>query len=825
MQRQRLVDRWFTWLLRHRVAVLAVNIIIIAGAGAAASRVPIDFTLEQFFPNWGAERELYDRYKRSFPKEDMQVSVFWKDSRPLGLAIYRDLARAAELFDEVGLQDVRWFGNIELPEAAADGMRVRPLIEADSLSDAYIRRELGRHRDDAGYTGWLWNANQSTFAIHSALTQRDMADDARRREVEERLQRGLEELAGERAEFVVSGVPVTRSRVPKMLDEDQRMFVGAGVLIFLAALFLFFRHAGQAVLCLASVLPAFLGTVTLIGLAGKPVTILTGFIPIIVLVVGGSDIVHLLSRYRQLRREGRDNDRAVASAFSELATPCFYTSLTTAIGFLSLMGTRIGIVMDFGLFTSLAIFLTYAYSMTLLPVLLGFYGRKSFAGRGLRVRWIDAFVEAAAALAARPSRKVVASFVAVALVALGLAATQRVDTYLIDDLKPGAGVRRDLIWLEDNGFGIYQVVVFMRQDGQRPLHDPESLRWMAAFQDFVARQPPVVTSFALPDMLGPLRGAVLDGDAGLPQTLEESSQLIFLGQLHDARIFSDLYREADGEAQIVVAVRDAGSQVMLPFLTRVDRYLEENPPPVGSAVSTGTVKLIQSYSARVLQNFAPSLAVAIVLIFGVMSFMLRSPRFGLLALIPNLFPLLMVLAVMKVAGFALKPSTILVCSIAFGLAVDDSLHLLGRFRRGLRRGLVRQDAMVSAVREAGPAMVMTTVVVWAGFSPLLASRFEVLFLVGLMTMVSAVTALAADLFVFPAIVASSRVASVKGSAAPKRRKEVDRDEMVERDEMVDAGPAQRPTVLAAGSGSNGARSAVGTSAGAGSGEARPGHRP
>jgi len=755
------MEGWFTWLLRHRRLVLAVNIVVIAGAAAAASRVPLDFTLEQFFPNWGAERELYDRYKQSFPKEDMQVSVFWKDSRPTGTAVYHDLARAAELFDEVGLTDVQWFGNLELPESSSTGVRVRPMIDRDSLSDAYLRRELRRHQSNDVYNGWLWNADQNTFAIHSALTPEDMADDARRRDVEESLQRELEVLAGGKAEFVVSGVPVTRSRVPKMLDEDQRMFVGAGVLIFLAVLFLFFRHAGQAVLCLASVLPAFLGTVTIIGLAGKPVTILTGFVPLIVLVVGGSDIVHLLSRYRQLRREGQDNDRAVASAFSELASPCFYTSLTTAIGFLSLIGTRIGIVMDFGVFTSVAIFLTFAYSMTLLPVLLGFYGHKRFVGRGLRVRGIDRLVTAATALAARPSRVVATGFVAVAALALGLAASQRVDSFLIDDLKPGAGVRRDLIWLEGNGFGIYPVVVFMQSDGQRPLHDPASLRWMAAFQDFVAGQPPVVASFALPDMLEPLHAAVTGSGPALPATLEESNGLIFLGQLNDAGVFDDLYRTAEGEAQIVVTVRDAGSRVMLPFLNRVDRYLEENPPTVGSAVSTGTVKLIQNYSARVLQNFAPSLAIAILLILAVMSYMLRSMRFGLLALIPNLFPLLMVLAVMKLAGFALKPSTILVCSIAFGLAVDDSLHLLGRFRRSLNRGLDWQEAMVSAVREAGPAMVMTTVVVCAGFSPLLASRFEVLFLVGLMTMVSAVTALAADLFVFPTIVAASRSAAEK----------------------------------------------------------------
>lgn len=755
-------EKYFRWLVEHRIEVLALNIALFLIVAVGAGRVPIDYTMEQFFPGWGPERERYDLYKQSFPKEDAQISVFWKDSRPPGVDLYRDLQQAARYFDEVGLLDVQWLGSVEVAEVLeVEGesvLDVHTLIEEERLSDAYVRQILAERRDDDLYRGYLWNAEQSVFAIHGTLDPRDMEDDLRRREIDETLQTRLEALAGDRAEFALSGIPITRSRIPKLLDEDQRLFVGAGLLVFLAVLFFFFRHLGQVVLCLASVVPAYLSTVALIGLAGKPVTVLTGFIPIIVLVVGGSDIVHLLSRYRQLRAERTGNAEAVVSTFSELATPCFYTSLTTAIGFLSLVGTRIGIVMDFGIFTAVAIFLTYTFSMTLLPVLLGFYTRKRFNDRGLQARWTRRIVDAAAALAVRPARKVLAAFALVALIGVVLGLSLRVDSYLIDDLKKGAGVRRDLIWIEDNGFGIYQVVLFLRQTDDRPLHHPDALRWMEGFQEFVVDEAAVINSFALPDLLRPLRRAALDGDGAdgaLPETVEEASQLIFLAELQDADFFSDVYLELDGEAQVVVMVRDAGSRVMLPFLRRVDRYLESNPPPVGSAYSTGTVKLIQDYSAQVLKNFGPSLVIAIVLILAVMSFMFRSLRHGLVALIPNFFPLLVLLAVMKIAGFALKPSTILVCSISFGLAVDDTIHVLSRFRRALGEGIQLRAALQTAVRDTGPAILMTTLIVSAGFSLLMGSRFEVLFLVGFMTVVSAIAAVTADLFVFPAIIAAA----------------------------------------------------------------------
>lgn len=753
------LHRYFQWLVRHRALVLALIAVVVAIAAASARRVRMDYTIEQFFPGFGPERRTYEQYKLSFPKEDTQISLFWKDSRAPGVALYGDMQQAARFFEEVGLQDMQWIGSVEVAEVAVlegeSGLRIHRLIEEEKLSDSYVQEVLAQHRNDDLYRGFIWDSAQSVFAIHGTLDQHLM-DDRRRREIEETLTEKLKSLEREGTTLALSGIPVIRSRIPKMLDADQRLLVGLGLLLFLTTLFLFFRHVGQVVLCLVSVLPAYLCTVGLIGLAGKPLTVLTGFIPIIVLVVGGSDIVHLLTRYRHIRAGAEDNVHAVVQSFSELAIPCFYTSLTTAIGFISLVGTRIRMVMDFGIFTSIAIFMTYAFSMTLLPVLLSCYSRKTFDGRGLELRWLQRTVEAAVTLAARPSRRLVSVFLLIGLLGLGLGTSLRVNTFLVDDLKENTSLIRDLRWIEANGFGLFQVNLFLEQTGEEPLHHPAALAWMEDFQAFVRTDPLVAGSFALPDFLKPLRQAALDGnreDGALPSTIEESSQLVLLAELHDADFFADVYRQMEGEAQVIVMVRDKGSIAMLPFLERVDGYLEENPPPVGSAVSTGTVKLIQNYSAQVLRNFGPSLLIAVVLIFAVMSYMFRSLKHGLLALIPNFFPLLVLLGIMKLAAFDLKPSTILVFSIAFGIAVDDTIHFLGRFRHAIQQGQSLKTGLEDSLRDTGPAILMTSLVVCAGFSILMASRFEVLFLVGFMTMVSALAAVAADLFAFPSIVA------------------------------------------------------------------------
>jgi predicted RND superfamily exporter protein len=167
---------------------------------------------------------------------------------------------------------------------------------------------------------------------------------------------------------------------------------------------------------------------------------------------------------------------------------------------------------------------------------------------------------------------------------------------------------------------------------------------------------------------------------------------------------------------------------------------------------TGTVTMIQSFTERLLQSFGPSIAVAIMVITAIMMQMLRSVRLGFVALLPNLFPLAVLLGAIAALGYGVKPSTILVLSIAFGIAVDDTIHLLSRAVRHAKPGQAVASGLPEGLREAGGVMVVTTAIVAAGFLLLTFSHFEVLFLIGLMTALSALTALVADLFVLPSIV-------------------------------------------------------------------------
>jgi hypothetical protein len=751
------MTRFFQWLLDHRPLVVLACAAVVALSWASASRVRVDYTIEQLFPTTGEIRENFEEYRRAFPNEDARFSLVWRIARDPDEELYRSLERVARHFEEVGLQNVHWLGSVPIPEATEFegelGVEVHPLVEESKLSDAYLAATLARHQTNNLYSGYLWNADQTAFGVHGYLPE-DLRGDEERRLIEEALTERLAGIDAADATFALAGIPVIRSRLPKLLEADQRVFLGSGLVLFVGLLFFFFRSSAQVLLCLASAVPAYLLTLGVMGFAGFSISVLTSFIPIIILVVSVSDSIHLLSQFRAARRGGSGKQEAIVETFAELAGTCFYTSLTTAVGFLSLAGTRIGIVVEFGVFTACAIMAAFVFSMTLLPVLLSYRSLRTFDDRGLRHRWLQGIVGSARALAIRPSARTLALFLLVSVLGIAASSGLRTNTLLLDDLRPRSALLKDLRWVEDQGFGLFQVVLYMKGAEGQELHDPRALEWMRGFQEFAQQEPLVISTVGLPDFLEQIRTAFGDDAetrSGLPRTTEEASQLLFLAQLEDADFSNLVYRPADREAQIIVAVEDEGSTVILPFLERVDRYLIDNPPPLGSVVPTGTVYLLQSYQARILRSFVPTIAIAVVLITGILIFMFRSLTLGLVALIPNLFPLLVLLGFMAVFSFDVKPSTILVFSIAFGIAVDDSIHLLGRIRDRLGRGYRMREAVQASLRDGGPAIVIATLVVGSGFSLLIGSQFEVLVLVGLMTAVSAVAALFADLYALPAI--------------------------------------------------------------------------
>ena len=407
----------------------------------------------------------------------------------------------------------------------------------------------------------------------------------------------------------------------------------------------------------------------------------------------------------------------------------------------------------------MAVIVAYLVTLTLLPALLAFtkdlgphqeWGERLWQGILTRVE----------SLLQLPVVWPSAAFGLLLAVGLIAGSQLRVEAYIIDDLKERDTILEELRWIEDEGFGLFQINVYLDQESDEG-HSPEMLQWIEEFQAFVEEDPAVLGSVGLPQIVNELGTAYGTQPVGSDPTSEigsaevrtrrEIAELLFLAELEDDDALRDVYLRDAGVGQMIILVKDQGSQVLSPLTARVEDRLQSHPPPTGRATATGTVKLTTVLWEQLISRFVPGIAFSIVLVWLALSWMFRSVWLGLLAVVPNLVPLVLLLGLMGLGGFDLKPSNILVFAIAFGIVADDTIHFLGALARNLRSSNQIHAVLAQTIREVGPALVLVTVVVVAGFTALMASRFQALFLIGLLTASAAVLALLADLVGFPAL--------------------------------------------------------------------------
>ena len=756
------VEDFFRRLVKHRwvVVMLHAGLFIAGLLGARAVRV--DYSAEQFLVFEGDAQEVFEQYKEHFPREDLQVSAFLETTGPFTTDDYQTLEQLANAFTNAGLDPVRWIGATDfIQEVVIDGESAVEFVRLEDqgdISNATLQTILEPRREHPLFMGTLWNQDLSVFGVHGYLAPTEN-NDAHRREVTAALQSTIVDLSETSGRIVLSGLPVLRTTIPLALEADMTMLLGIGIIISFIVLWLYFRRFSIAVPCFAGVVPAIVLTLGLMGYAGQSISVLTSVVPIVILVVALSDATHLVVGTREAWRNGRTISEAVVHTFTNLSRSCFFTSLTTALGFAGLIATRNHLIGEFGVLSALAVIVAYLVTLTLLPALLAFtkdlgphqeWGERLWQGILTRVE----------SLLQLPVVWPSAAFGLLLAVGLIAGSQLRVEAYIIDDLKERDTILEELRWIEDEGFGLFQINVYLDQESDEG-HSPEMLQWIEEFQAFVEEDPAVLGSVGLPQIVNELGTAYGTQPVGSDPTSEigsaevrtrrEIAELLFLAELEDDDALRDVYLRDAGVGQMIILVKDQGSQVLSPLTARVEDRLQSHPPPTGRATATGTVKLTTVLWEQLISRFVPGIAFSIVLVWLALSWMFRSVWLGLLAVVPNLVPLVLLLGLMGLGGFDLKPSNILVFAIAFGIVADDTIHFLGALARNLRSSNQIHAVLAQTIREVGPALVLVTVVVVAGFTALMASRFQALFLIGFLTASAAVLALLADLVGFPAL--------------------------------------------------------------------------
>jgi predicted RND superfamily exporter protein len=546
-----------------------------------------------------------------------------------------------------------------------------------------------------------------------------------------------------------------RLYVETMLKE-LIMFISLSLVITIIFLLIAFRSFWGVAVPTFIVLVSILFTLGFVKLIGKDLDLMMTVLPTIIFVVGMSDSVHVLTKYMQELRAGRDRIEAIKYAFRSIRLATFLTALTTSIGFITLVFSNIRPISDFAIYTSFGIMMAYGLTYTVMPAVLflakpkGLYinaEKEDFWSKYLH-RWLSWIIR---------NRKGIAIGMGVIIV-LSIYSITRipVDNYMLEDLRDSHHLKKEFRYMEENFSGCRPFEMAIMPAQETDVFSADFLKDMDTIGHFLQQKYGVGSMMSLSELVKSSNKALNAGQQSYFIVPEDSSELKkiekFANRKEVARLTSLNYNKEANVLRISGKTPDLGRRHYAELNKELDAFIAQSTTTKFEYKVTGTAQLIDLNNQYLVENMVWDLLLSIAAIGLVMGLVYKSWKMILLTIIPNIIPLVIVGGIMGLTGIPLKVSTSIIFNIAFGIAVDDTIHFLARVRSFLLEGKSSLYAVKRTFLTTGKAMIVTTLILSGGFLTLILSDFLGTFYIGFLISLTLFIALIAELLISPLVV-------------------------------------------------------------------------
>jgi len=768
------VKRLIRYAVAHPWAVLLVlgilSILAATQIGQLRIMVSAESMLEKGTPAW----DYFVATEETFGAEDVAIvvlrdpDIFDHDKLVQARYVLRAVADLPGVVGTSSLFDAKNLKNIDdtihvkpylenLPETAAEAAQVR----ADAVRNPLV-------------LGNLISADGQTLAINVYL-QRGAADPDFDREITAAIEQQIAPLREHIDTVYQVGVAAMRSDLTAKLRADQQVFLPLSVLVLLLTLAFSLRRATAVVMPLATAGISVLWTLGFMGWMGIPVNIMTSIVPALVIIIGSTEDIHLLAEYAAGVRDGLDRRAAIGRMADNMGVAVLLTFVTTYLGFLSIALNDIQLLYQFGLVASTGLLFNFVITVALVPVMLRWLGHRASAGtaRGQVQAWFQRWAVGLLQAAQRHRLKVLITAGMLAVAAI-LAATQlRINNNLLDYLDPASDLRTNVERIHDELSGVHSFSIVVDAGIDNTFLQVKYLEEVQKIQGFLAGMDEFDRSFSFADFVA-LVNTVMESEAeeGGELWLPESDDMVREYMLFIRhRDVAGFVSERFDRARILVRHNISSSDVLNRAIAELQGYIDANVDPSLRVEITGKSVL----SNRAVEEMAYSQLQSLLLVGGVIvalvSMLFVSLRAGMIALLPNLFPVAMLFAVMALAGIPLNAGTSMVAAIALGICVDDTMHVMSRFHEELKRQDSRADALVAMVRAEAVPIFATSIALAAGFGVFATSSFQPVVNFGLLSAMVILIALLATFVLTPLLLGSTELLTVWDLLSYKVQKE------------------------------------------------------
>ena len=540
------------------------------------------------------------------------------------------------------------------------------------------------------------------------------------------------------------------------MQYETLLFIGLSFILVIGFLAVTFKSVWGVWVPLTIVALSMIWVIGFMVLVGQPINLILTVLPSIIFVVAMSDVIHLVSKYLDEIRSGKEKMNAIKTAYKEVGLATLMTSVTTAIGFITLLTVNMEPVKDFGTYTAIGVMLAFTLAYTVLPALLIFTKPPKIADTSLTdTMWYRILHKLFRALI-RKRKLVFALFGITAVIScIGLSMI-KADYFLLEDISKRSQVRQDYDYFDQEFMGLrpFELAVTVK-DPSKNLYDYDVLREMDKVETYLTSTYGLRRTFSLVNVLKMANRAEHGGQDDyftLPDSADTKKFIRQIQTFGQKELLPNLVDSTGQYGRIFSTIGDIGLYAIRTKNEGLEKFIATNAnSKLVEFKLTGTGHLLDLNMTYLSKNLIWGLLISVGLIGLIMGLLYRSVKMVLIALVVNILPLIMIAALLGFAGIDLKVSTAIIFTISFGIAVDDTLHFMSRFRLELKRGRSYLYAIKRTFLSTGKAIVLTSVILCAGFLLLLFSDFLGTFYVGLLISLTLLFALLADLFLLPVL--------------------------------------------------------------------------
>ncbi len=715
--------------------------------------------LNTFSENFGSEENIF--FIGLFENElrDEQVFDQW-------LALLEEIKAKKGVKDIISISDAL---NMK-KDTVSESFRTVPIVKSVTNREDF-EKVLQKLDSLPFYHHLLYNKESSALQTLISLDSEIVNTQSREKLVVE-LDTQIREFAqAANIKVYTSGMPLIRTMNAQEVKSESYTFIALALLVTCFIFTLIFRSAKATLTVLLIVILAVLSSFATMAFFGYEITILTALVPPLMIVIGVPNCIFLLNKYFQEYQLHQNKAKALVRTIMKIGNATFLTNFTTAFGFLTFIFTNSDTLQEFGIVASLNIMLIFIYSLLIIPIAFSYFKAPSLSDRKVTSsRFMEKFNDYLVLLVTEKRKWVFSISLFLLLVSIfGISMMQR-SANMLDDMSKKTQFYKDIAFFDEHFGGVLPLEIIIEGNPNSALQLGTLKRVNSLYKKF-AQWETVGEPVSLLDGVKFAKQSYYNGNPefyALPSTYEKNFIFKYIqNSKGQSNMLSNYVNDKNSMMRISAVMKNSDSQALESSFDSIQAQLNSLFPGENqNSFVTGVAYVFMKGTKYLTKNLLLSLALAILMISFMMALMFRSVKMIVISIIPNLLPLIITAGFMGYFNIPIKPSTILVFSIAFGIAVDDTIHYLAKYRQEMHRYPDIQTGVLKALRETSNSMFYSSVVLFSGFSMFLFSGFQGIQALGGLVSITLLFAVFSNLILLPSLLLQFRGSTDKDFVFP-----------------------------------------------------------